>query len=230
MLPSCPTATGTAARGTMARWAASCSGGSSGSRETHAPDRAWKGNMTARSASGQTYLALLRGINVGGKNIIRMANLRGCFEAEGFRDVLTYIQSGNVIFRAPDSTSDALTVRIEEMLASAFDYQAKVVLRSREQMEAVVAGAPAGFGSQPDQYRYDTLFLRDSLTAEDAMREVLVRSGVDEAWAGDGVLYFSRLISQASRSYLSRLVSMPVYQEMTIRNWNTTTRLLRLMS
>lgn len=186
--------------------------------------------MTARSASGQTYLALLRGINVGGRNIIRMAELRSCFEAEGFRDVVTYIQSGNVIFRAADSTLGDLTIRIEEMLGSAFGYRAKVVLRSRGQMEAVVAGAPAGFGSQPDRHRYDVIFLRDTLTAEDAMREVLVRPGVDEAWAGDGVLYFSRLISQASRSYLSRLVSMPVYQDMTIRNWNTTTRLLQLMS
>lgn len=186
--------------------------------------------MTGRSASEATYLALLRGINVGGKNIIRMAELRNRFETEGFHDVLTYIQSGNVIFRAAGSTPGALTIRIEQMLASAFHYQGKVVLRSRAQMEAVVAGAPAGFGSQPDRHRYDTIFLRDTLTAEDAMREVLVRPGVDGAWAGEGVLYFSRLISQASRSYLSRLVSMPVYQEMTIRNWNTTTRLLRLMS
>jgi len=186
--------------------------------------------MTARSASEATYLALLRGINVGGKNVIRMADLRGCFEAEGFRDVVTYIQSGNVIFRAAGSTPGALTIQIEEMLASAFDYQAKVMLRSRHQMAAVVAGAPAGFGSQPDRHRYDVIFLRDTLAAQDAMGEVRVRPGVDEAWAGEGVLYFSRLISQASRSYLSRLVSMPVYQEMTIRNWNTTTRLLQLMS
>ncbi|MDE2971277.1 MAG: DUF1697 domain-containing protein [Acidobacteriota bacterium] len=186
--------------------------------------------MDVRSVSDDPYLALLRGINVGGKNIIRMAELRARFEAEGFRDVVTYIQSGNVIFRATGSTPGALTIRIEGMLASAFNYQAKVVLRSCEQMEAVVAGAPAGFGSQPDRHRYDVIFLRDTLTAEDAMREVLVRPGVDEAWAGNGVLYFSRLISQASRSYLSRLVSMPVYQDMTIRNWNTTTRLLRLMS
>ena len=186
--------------------------------------------MTEQGGSGETYVALLRGINVGGKNIIRMADLRSCFEAEGFQDVVTYIQSGNVIFRAPGSTPGALTIRIEEMLASAFDYQARVALRSREAMEAVVREAPEGFGSQPDRYRYDTLFLRPPLTASAAMKEVRVRSGVDEAWAGDGVLYFSRLISQASRSYLSRLVSMPVYQEMTIRNWNTTTRLLRLMS
>ena len=186
--------------------------------------------MTARTASEEIYVALLRGINVGGRNIIRMAELRNCFERQGFRDVLTYIQSGNVIFRATASTPGALTIRIEEMLASAFDYQGKVVLRSRRQMEAVVAGAPAGFGSQPDRHRYDVIFLRDTLTAQDAMGEVRVRPGVDEAWVGEGVLYFSRLISQASRSYLSRLVSMPVYQDMTIRNWNTTTRLLQLMS
>jgi uncharacterized protein (DUF1697 family) len=185
--------------------------------------------MTARSASSETWLALLRGINVGGKNVIRMADLRSRFEAEGFRDVVTYIQSGNVIFRAPDSTPEALTTRIEAMLASAFGYRAKVTLRSREQLEAVVAGAPAGFGSERDRYRYDTIFLRPPLTASAAMEDVLVRPGVDEAWAGEGVLYFSRLIAQASRSYLSRLVSMPVYQEMTIRNWNTTTRLLQLM-
>lgn len=186
--------------------------------------------MTGRGVSNGPYVALLRGINVGGKNVIRMAALRSCFEANGFRDVVTYIQSGNVIFRAPARVPSILKTRIEEMLASAFNYQARVVLRSRDQMEAVVAGAPTGFGAQPDRYRYDTIFLRAPLTAEDAMREVLVRPGVDEAWAGNDALYFSRLIAQASRSYLSRLVSMPLYQDMTIRNWNTTTRLLKLMS
>ena len=186
--------------------------------------------MTVSDTRSGIYVALLRGINVGGKNVIRMADLRSAFEAGGFRDVATYIQSGNVIFRASGSMPDALTIRIEEMLASAFDYRARIALRSREQMEAVVAGAPAGFASQPERHRYDTLFLRPPLSPTAAMNEVRVRPGVDEAWIGDGVLYFSRLISQASRSYLSRLVSMPVYQEMTIRNWNTTTRLLQLMS
>ena len=186
--------------------------------------------MTVPSASSEVWLALLRGINVGGRNVIRMADLRSCFEANGFDDVVTYIQSGNVTFRDARSTPGDLTTRIEEMLASAFGYQARIALRSREQLESVVAGAPAGFGSQPDRYRYDTLFLRPPLTASAAMEEVRVRPGVDEAWAGEGVLYFSRLIAQASRSYLSRLASMPVYQDMTIRNWNTTTRLLQLMS
>lgn len=62
------------------------------------------------------------------------------------------------------------------------------------------------------------------------MKSVRVKAGVDEAHAGKGVLYFSHLISKASQSQLSRLVSMPVYQSMTIRNWNTTTKLLELMA
>jgi len=185
--------------------------------------------MATRRNPDTTYLALLRGINVGGKNVIKMADLRNCFEAEGFRDVATYIQSGNVIFRSPASGLRTLTNRIEEMLAMAFDYEASVVLRSRRQMRAVVAGAPTGFGEQPKTYRYDTLFLKAPLTATSAMESVPARPGVDEAWAGSGVLYFSRRIDQASRSYLSRLASMPVYQRMTVRNWNTTTRLLELM-
>ena len=91
-------------------------------------------DMTARRTSGETYLAFLRGINVGGKNIIKMAELRSCFEAEVFRDAATYIQSGNVIFSTPSSALSTLTISIEEMLAAAFYYEARVALRSRKQM------------------------------------------------------------------------------------------------
>jgi uncharacterized protein (DUF1697 family) len=58
---------------------------------------------------------------------------------------------------------------------------------------------------------------------------VPTRQGVDEVHAGRGVLYWSRLISRAAQSHLSKVVSLPIYQSMTIRNWNTTTTLLRMM-
>jgi uncharacterized protein (DUF1697 family) len=175
------------------------------------------------------YVALLRGINVGGKNLIKMTDLKVCFEKAGFEDVETYIQSGNVIFSSGDSGHAALTSRIEALLGRAFNYQASIVLRTRKQMQDIVARAPDGFGSQPARYRYDVIFLKELLTASAAMKSVRVKEGVDEAHAGRSVLYFSRLISRASQSQLSRLASMPVYQDMTIRNWNTTTRLLDLM-
>jgi uncharacterized protein (DUF1697 family) len=175
------------------------------------------------------YAALLRGINVGGNNLIKMAELKLCFEAGGFGDVATYIQSGNVLFEAGEESPASLAARIEAALLARFAYQARIVLRSHAQMRAIVADAPPGFGVQPELYRYDVLFLREPLTAAEAMKELRAREGVDQAFAGDGVCYFSRLASRAAQSYLSRVVALPIYQSMTIRNWNTTTRLQALM-
>jgi uncharacterized protein (DUF1697 family) len=174
------------------------------------------------------YVALLRGINVGGKNLIKMQELKACFEAGGFRDVVTYIQSGNVLFRSAGGSA-ALARRIEEMLTSTFGYQASVLLRSRAQLRAVVETAPECFGVDPEAFRYDVIFLKEPLTARAALKSVPTRQGVDEVHAGRGVLYSSRLISRAAQSRLSKVVSLPIYQSMTIRNWKTTTTLLRMM-
>jgi uncharacterized protein (DUF1697 family) len=175
------------------------------------------------------YVALLRGINVGGANLIRMADLRACFEAEGFGRVATYIQSGNVLFEAGGASS-ALTRRIEAMLAAAFDYDASVVLRSARQMKEVVRRAPVGFGARPQEYRCDVVFLKPPLTAAAALKDVSAKQGVDAVHPGPGVLYFSRLARRASQSHLAKLASRPVYARVTVRNWNTTVKLAELMA
>ncbi len=178
----------------------------------------------ARRSAGQVrHVALLRGINVGGHNLIRMADLRSCFEAAGFADVATYIQSGNVLFSAAATRGPALERQLERLLSERFGYAASVVVRTRDELAAVVARAPAGFGAEPDLHRYDVLFLKAPLTAALAMQSVSARAGVDR------VLYFSRLTSRAAQSHLTRLVSQPIYKSLTIRNWNTTTKLLALL-
>jgi uncharacterized protein (DUF1697 family) len=177
----------------------------------------------------QQYVALLRGINVGGKNLIKMTNLKACFEALGFKNVSTYIQSGNVLFSTTGSDRANLTSRVEDTLSRTFNYSSRVVVRSHKQMREIVAHAPKGFGSNPATFRYDVIFLKEPLDANEAMKSVTTKEGVDQAFAGNGVLYFSRLISKASQSHLTRVISMPVYQSMTIRNWNTTTKLLKMM-
>lgn len=174
------------------------------------------------------YLALLRGINVGGKNIIKMADLKACLEAAGFAAVATYIQSGNVLFSSPESDR-RLTERLEHLLSEQFGYRSRLVMRSHPQLRRIVTCAPAGFGDEPSAYRYDVLFLKEPLTSAKAMKEVTLREGVDAAHPGPGVIYFSRLEQGATQSRLSRLASLPVYQYMTVRNWNTTTKLLALM-
>jgi uncharacterized protein (DUF1697 family) len=175
------------------------------------------------------YVALLRGINVGGKNMIKMPALKACFEAGGFEDVVTYIQSGNVLFRGTGSGA-VLATRIEKMLGKTFDhYKPWVVVRSHSQMRAIVDKAPNGFGTDPQSYLYDVVFVKEPLAAGAALEKVPMKEGVDRAFAGRGVLYFSRLRSKATSSRLNRVASLPIYKNMTIRNWNTTTRLLRMM-
>jgi len=175
------------------------------------------------------YVALLRGINVGGKNLIKMPALEACFEENGFENVSTYIQSGNVLFESADSSSSKLTRRVEEMLAEAFDYVPTVVVRNRKQMRGIVERAPKGFGTEPKKYRYDVLFLREPLTATAAMKHLPTNPAVDQAHAGTGVLYVSRLAAKATQSRVNRIILSPIYPSVTIRNWNTTTKLLELM-
>lgn len=175
------------------------------------------------------YVALLRGINVGGNNLIRMPALKACFEAQGYGGVGTYIQSGNVLFTSRSSDQRLLTRKIETALSKTFGYNTRVVVRSLEQMKKIVEQAPPGFGSRPAVYRYDVVFLKEPLTAAVALKAVTPKAGVDTAHAGDGVLYSSRLISRATESQVGRVVGKPEYQNMTTRNWNTTRRLLELM-
>lgn len=175
------------------------------------------------------YLALLRGINVGGNNIIKMADLIACFEALGFNGVATYIQSGNVIFQSEETDLMKLAIVIETELSNRFNYPSKIVLVTFNQLAAIVKNAPADFRSKPDEYKCDVIFLKAPLTPTKAIGFVTVRAGVDTALPGEDVLYFSRRADKLGQSYLKKIITMPVYQEMTIRNWNTTRKLLELM-
>jgi uncharacterized protein (DUF1697 family) len=179
--------------------------------------------------SERKFLALLRGINVGGNNIIKMTDLKSCFEEMGFTSVLTYIQSGNVIFTTEGSVSRLLTKRIESVLSERFSYDSKIVLVPEEKLESVVSDAPPGFGVQPDKYRYDVVFLMDGVSPSDILGLLNPRDGVDDAWSGEQILYFRRLSSKASQSRLTRLAGLSVYKSVSIRNWNTTVKLLSLM-
>ena len=92
---------------------------------------------------------------------------------------------------------------------------------------AVATAAPEGFGG--DLHRCDLIFLKPPLRPAAAARHVRTRPGVDAMLAGPGVLYFSRLVSRITQSMMSSIVASPVYANVTIRNWRTTTRLLELV-
>jgi uncharacterized protein (DUF1697 family) len=181
-----------------------------------------------RGVATTRFVCLLRGINVGGRNPVAMADLRAAFEDAGYESVRTYIQSGNVIFGSP-AAQKSLEASIETMLEKRFGVPLVVVVRSERQLRAVVEKAPAGFGDEPGTYHSDTIFLKAPLTSAKAMEVVQTRDGVDQAWAGTGVLYFARLSSRRTQSRMSKIVGTPEYKQMTIRSWSTTTKLLALL-
>jgi uncharacterized protein (DUF1697 family) len=172
------------------------------------------------------YVALLRGINVGGRNPVPMADLRAAFEDAGHTAVRTYIQSGNVLFEAGGRVDEDA---VEAVLERRFGVPLVVVLRTERQLRAVVDGAPDGFGQRPQEFHSDVVFLKAPLTSRQAMRVVQVRDGVDQAWPGRGVVYFQRLSARRTASRMSKIVGTPEYKRMTIRSWATTTKLLSLL-
>ncbi|UDY34783.1 DUF1697 domain-containing protein [Dermatobacter hominis] len=176
----------------------------------------------------QRYVALLRGINVGGKNPVPMAELRELFGELGHDDVRTHIQSGNVLF-STGTARDSLEDDIEAALEERYGTRLVVVVRSLRQLRSVVRSAPDGFGDRPDEFHSDAVFLKSPLTAAKAMKVVQTREGVDEAWPGTGVIYFQRLSAARTKSRMSKIVGTPEYALMTIRSWSTTTKLLELL-
>jgi uncharacterized protein (DUF1697 family) len=156
-----------------------------------------------------------------------MAELREQFEEMGFGDVSTYINSGNVLFRAPRQKLDALAGRLEKELTARFGIELKVVVLTEAQLRAVVENAPTGTGEfAVDTHSSDVIFIRKPLTVKRAIAAIELKEGVDRAWAGKGVVYHSRLIAKVTSSRLGKFVMLPEYQDVTIRSWSTATKLL----
>ncbi len=177
-----------------------------------------------------SYVILLRGINVGGKNKIPMVQLKHFLEEQGFEDVLTYIQSGNVLLKS-DRSRKHIQEQIEEMLPTKFKLDSsliKILVLSPDDLQAVINQAPKGFGTEPMKYHSDVIFLMD-ITSKEALTVFAPREGVDRIWPGNGVIYSQRLSAERVKSRLSKIVGTPMYKNMTIRNWNTTTKLLKIL-
>ena len=175
-----------------------------------------------------SFVALLRGVNVGGKNLVAMSDVSASFADAGYADVRTHGQSGNVLFESEHAGGTVLESKIEKMLHDRFEIPIVVVIRSSEQLTAVVAQAPANHGS--DRLRSEVLFVKDPLTAEAAFADLPeLREGVDSIAIGPGVLYFSRVATLATKTRIQLLMAMPMFQQMTVRTWRVTTRLLELL-
>ena len=178
--------------------------------------------------TSERYLALLRGINVGGKNVIGKDDLRRCFEDLGFERVRTYIQSGNVLIRTAAEV-DELNARVEQGLSDRFAYAARAVVLSHADYTAALAAAPPAWGEAAD-CRHNALFTLAGVTAAEVLAGLPpAKPDIDTIAAGPGVVFWSAPKDRITRSAFMKLPTLPVYRQVTIRNHNTVHRLAALL-
>lgn len=174
------------------------------------------------------YVALLRGVNVGGNNMISMSALKESFTALGFAQVTTYINSGNIVFKSKETDARKLEQKIEAMLGKEYDLGSKVVIRSVEEMERLVESLPASWTGD-SRWRYNVIFLRHTIDSEEILTDVPIKEGIEELFYRPGTLLWGAQVSEITRSNMVKLASRKIYQDMTVRNLNTTKKLCELM-
>lgn len=165
---------------------------------------------------------------MGGKNVIKMTLLKEVFERCKYKNVLTYIQSGNVIFEAEENDVRKITDKLESMLSKTFVYNAKLVVLSEEQLKKVVSNAPKDWKTN-NNLRCYVAFTKAPTTPGELLKEVKLKEGVDSVKLGENLIYMTTLLSGISKSGFTKLVGTPVYQNITIRNFKTIVKILSLI-
>ncbi|MEK6676261.1 MAG: DUF1697 domain-containing protein [Planctomycetota bacterium] len=181
----------------------------------------------SRSKPGGIYVALLRGINVGGKNKLPMADLSAIFVKVGCADVRTYIQSGNVVFRAKSANVSKLAGKIEDGIEEQFGFRPQVVVRSEAELRKVIEENPFASRDLPPNQLL-VLFFAGEASKQAIADALLVNKGLEEIQATGQELYvyFPDGIGKSKLSIPAMERALKV--STTGRNWNTVTKLLEI--
>ncbi|MCW8965659.1 MAG: DUF1697 domain-containing protein [Candidatus Pacearchaeota archaeon] len=174
------------------------------------------------------FLALLRGINVGGKNIISKEELRQLFLDLGFENIRTHIQSGNILFRSNKKSSKILAKNIEEELSARFSYAARAVVLSYDQYKSAVESAPGNWGKDNKQKHNALFLLGNSIPTKVSTELPSQKPGIEAIALGENVIFWSVSKEHLTKTSYMKLAKLQVYQEVTIRNHNTVLKLLQL--
>jgi uncharacterized protein (DUF1697 family) len=175
------------------------------------------------------YLALLRGINVGGRNRVPMKELSAAMEAESFQDITTYLQSGNVLFGSHESDVNLLADQLTALIEEQFGTTTPVVMRTFEELDRTLSSNPF-LETEPEFKWLHVLFLDRSPDEADIARLDPERSPGDH-FVVDGRDVFVHYPNGSRRSkltidYFERILGVTA----TGRNWNTVSKLHALMA
>lgn len=169
------------------------------------------------------YVALIRGINVGGNSMISMLQLKAGFEKVGFIHVSTYIHSGNVLFETTLRNMREIEQIIEKMIENTFSIRTNVMTRTATDIRRVLAELPRKW--QSEDFRCYIAFIKSPMTPHTIVGSIAPKDGVDVVRTGHGVVYLITKRSDITKSGFTKFVGSKIYQYMTIRNLNTVKKL-----
>ncbi len=173
------------------------------------------------------YVAFLRGINVGGKNKIKMETLREVCGSLGFENVKTYINSGNVIFEMMKSDDRKLAVTIENAIEKEFALKIKVIMRTVSEIKDIIANNPFAGQFENDKDLH-VLFLDEELPDE-KRRILLSNNNENEMFAVGNREIFSLLRVSVLDSLLSKdYIGKKLKVSATARNWRTVNKITEM--
>lgn len=170
------------------------------------------------------YTALLRGINVGGNSKVEMPRLRALFEDLGFKDVKTYINSGNVIFSSNQKDTKKICSNIEQGIEKEFGFLVPTIIKSADQLKTIAEAIPQDAQNNTDM-KCDVLFLWDEVDDPEVLNNIDIREGIDNVKYVPGAIIWTVKRSDINKSRLLKIVGTPFYKKVTIRNCNTTRKL-----
>ena len=175
------------------------------------------------------FVALLRGINVGGKNKVEMARLKTTFEAVGMKDVTTYINSGNVVFRDNRRKPPTITRVLEDAIEGEFGLSIKVLVRDLPSIRQVIKGLPDSW-TNDSRMRCDVMFLWDSFDRKSVLKELSWKPEIEDVVYVPGAVIWRIDRSNVNKSGMQKIVGTDLYRGVTIRNCNTVRKLADLMA
>lgn len=172
------------------------------------------------------YIALLRGINIGGRNKIAMPLLREAFEKNGFSDVVTYINSGNVLFSSDTHDKNELIKTCEALIAEDFDLTIPVAVVNVDELAETLKHAPDWWNQEKETIHY-VIFMIPPMTVEEVFTSVGEIKPEYEQIAHHGdMIFWSAPRKTFNKARWSKIASSSVTNHVTIRNANTVNNLL----
>jgi len=175
------------------------------------------------------YVALLRAVNVGGNNMIKMDALKEMFQSLKFKNVATYIQSGNILFETIETEEGKLLSKIEKEIAKVFGLQIDVFLRSEDEIITIIEDRPFKKVEGREDVKLNVSFLAAMPDAEQAEHFMSLSNEVD-TFMLKGRELFTITLKEAPKSLLSdALIKKHLKLKATTRNWNTTNKLHDLL-